>query len=132
MTVQPIDYGRFIKMADRLIARWGQVGTLSRPGSSGPSHNPGPAGPATTTPALFVVTSYDDDEVDGTRIKTTDKQVLVAVKRTVDGALVPLAFDPATTDSLIEADGGTPFKIIAVETIKPATVAVLHVLQVRR
>jgi hypothetical protein len=129
--IQPVDYERFVRMADRILARWGQVGTLQRPKTTGSGVNPIPAAPE-TTPALFAVLDFEADQIDGTRIKATDKQVYLAPARTVEGVLTPLGFTPATTDSLIEADGGAPLKIIGVETIKPASTVCLYVLQVRR
>lgn len=127
----PVDYERFVKMADRILARWGQVGTMSRPTSTGPAQNPVPGAPQTTS-ALFAVLDFEADQVDGTRIKATDKQVYLAPKRTVDGVLTPLGFAPSLAASLIEAEGGLPFKIIGIETIKPASVVCLYILQVRR
>lgn len=131
MTSQPVDYQRFVKMADRILARWGQVGTLQRPRTTGGQINPTPTTPLTTS-ALFAVLDFEADQIDGTRIKATDKQVYLAPARTADGVLTPLGFDPSTTDELIEAEGGKPFKIVSVETIKPASTVCLYILQVRR
>lgn len=124
MTVQPVDYGRFLAMADRLLTRWGQVGELSRATTSGgKSYNPTPGAPE-TTPARFALVDYRSDQIDGTRIKATDKQLYVSP--------VALGFEPTEGDAVKDALGASLGKVIAVETIRPATVTCLYILQVRR
>lgn len=124
MTVQPVDYGRFLALAERLLTRWGQVGELSRATTAGgPSYNPTPGAPQ-ATPARFALVDYRSDQIDGTRIKATDKQLYVSP--------VGLDFEPTEGDAVKDALGANLGKVIEVETIRPATVTCLYILQVRR
>lgn len=120
----PFDYTRPLSTANRLIERFGQLGHIERPGTpTGPKHNPTPGTP-TEHPARFVIIEFDKREVDGTRVLFTDKKVLMA-----PGSLT---IAPATTDTLVEADG-TTWKIIPpVQTLRPAETTLLYTLQVRR
>lgn len=124
MTTRPIDLARFLAMAKRALTRWGHVGTLSRPQTTGPASNPVPAAPLVSGGGLMVATDYEARDIDGTRIKVADKEVYLEAEG--------LSFDPSTTDLLLEPGNAKPFKIIAVETIKIRTTPVLHVLQCRR
>lgn len=123
MTDTRADPARFIAMAQRLLTRWGHVGTLSRPKTTGPSYNPTAARPETSD-ALMVATDYKADDIDGTRIKAADKEVYLAAEG--------LAFEPSTSDTLLEPGNSKPFKIIAVETVRIRTTPIIHVLQCRR
>ena len=117
------DYTRTLATANRLIERFGQLGAVRRPGTpTGPSYDPTPGTP-TYDPARFVITAYEARDVDGTRVLATDKKALVA-----PGTL-PSA--PGLADKLVEADG-TVWNIVDVETLKPATTALLHTVQVRK
>ena len=117
------DYSRPLATANRLIERFGQLGSIQRPGTpTGPKHNPTPGAP-TSHPARFVIVDYSSREIDGTRIKATDKKALMS-----PGSLT---IDPATTDRLVEADASS-WSIVGVETLRPATTTLLHTLQVRR
>lgn len=131
MTV-PVDYGRFLAMADRLLTRWGQVGELSRATTSGgKSYNPTPGAPE-TTPARFALVDYRSDQIDGTRIKATDKQLYVSPLAPGVEPPTAIGFEPTEGDAVKDALGASLGKVIAVETIRPATVTCLYILQVRR
>lgn len=123
MTVQPVDYGRFVAMAERLLIRWGQVGQLLKPTTTGPATNPTEGDPATTD-ARFAVVEFRSDLIDGTRIKSSDREIYMSP--------VGLGFAPSTQTEVVEAVGGKPWKVIAVETVKPASVVCLYVLHCRR
>lgn len=116
-----IDYARLAATALRLIERAGQSGQLRRPTFSGPKHTPVEGDPV-FFPAKFVITKFDQDEIDGTRVLATDKKALVAASGLVQ---------PALSDELLEADG-SKYRIAGVETLKPATTALVYVLTVRR
>lgn len=123
MTDTQVDPARFIAMAKRLLARWGHVGTLSRPTTTGPDFNP-TAGAPQTSDALMVATDYKAKDIDGTRIRMADKEVYLEAEG--------LEFSPSTSDTLLEPGNPKPFKIIAVETVRIRTTPIIHVLQCRR
>jgi hypothetical protein len=117
------DYSRMVATSNRLIERFGQLGSIQRPGTpTGPSYNPTPGTP-TSHAARFVITAYSSREVDGTRILTSDKKALIS-----PGSL---SIDPTMTDLLIEADGAS-WKIVDVETLRPAGTTLLYTAQVRK
>lgn len=120
---EPVDPARLLASGKRALDRWGHVGTLSRPQTTGPAQNPVAAAPL-TSPALMAATDYSSRDVDGARIKVADKLVYV------DPASV--TFPPSTTDTLLEPGNAQPFKIIAVEALKVRTTPVLYMLQCRR
>ncbi len=114
------DYGRFKATADRLLARFGQPGILRRPTASGTAYNP-TAGSPQDYACTLVVDAYSNRDVDGTRVRATDKKVLLAT-----GAL---AIEPATADKLVI--GGVEHTIERVEPLAPGGVTVMWTLQVR-
>jgi len=120
--IAPNDYLEDQADADELIAEFGQLGSLSRPTTTGPAHNP-VAGPPVTSPATFAVLDYEARQVDGTRIRATDKRVLIA--------MTGLTLDPGLTDTLVEADGSR-FKLVDLRPFRPAGVTVYIEAQVRR
>lgn len=126
----PPEVIRLLGTAERLIKKWGQLGDLERPTTTGPAHNPQP-GPPDKTKALFVVTEFQDRQIDGQRILETDKQVYLSVQRDVDGVMTPLGFAPAPDCQLIEADGGI-LNIVRVNAIKPGAHVLLYLIQCRR
>lgn len=112
------NYARAAKAAERLIARFGQAGTLRRPTDSGADYKSAPGAP-TNRPCKFVVLDYEAREIDGTRILETDKQAFYSGP------------EPLTSDELVEFDGKA-YKIKAVNQLKPATTVVYFDLQVCR
>lgn len=116
-------YADMLAMADEMIAEFGQLGAIRRPGvNNGTPHTPN-YGPPTNEPARFVMTAWSARDIDGTRIKAADRKALVAPGT--------LPADPTTSDLLVEANG-TPWKIVGVETLRPAEMTLLYTLQVRR
>lgn len=117
------DYSRTVETAERLITRYGQLGFIRRTGEpTGPDYDPTP-GVETEYAARFVVTEYDSREIDGSRIRASDKKVLLSVKG--------LTIDPTTSDLLVEHDGST-LSIVDADPLKPAETIVLWTLQARR
>lgn len=117
------DYSRPQATAERLIGRFGQTGAIRRPGTAtGPKHNSTPGTP-TDHAARFAILDFTAREVDGSRVLASDKKALVSP--------VGLEIDPTTSDSLVDA-GGSAWKIVGVETLRPAETTVLITLQVRK
>lgn len=115
------DYSRPKASADRLIAKFGQAGTLRRSTSTGPAYNPTAGAPADYA-CTFVVDSFKAFEVDGTRVKASDLKVLLA-----KGSL---AIEPSVSDKLLI--GGVAHTIVNVEPLAPGGVTVMWTLQCRR
>jgi len=121
--VSTFNYGAFVSMANKLIKEFGQVGSLRKPGAAtGPAYDPTP-GASVDRAAEFAITKFSAMEIDGTRVTSQDKKVLMSVNSLVD--------DPSTDEQLIEADG-TAWSIMNIDAIRPAEKTVLWVLQVRR
>lgn len=117
------DYGEDLADANEMIEEFGQAGFIRRKGATtGPAHNQ-TSGPPTNTPVTFVMVDYKNHEIDGTRILTTDRKVLLAV-----GTMTQ---DPTPADELVLADG-TPQKIINVSPLAPGGVTLLYEMQCRR
>lgn len=123
------NYAKTRGTAERLIARFGQVGAIRRetPGA-GPPYSPGPP-TVVNHPAKLVVTSFTAREIDGTRIRADDLKVLVAAEG--------LAVEPTTLDRVVEAQqvgspNGPSLAIVNVEPLSPAGMAVVFTLQCRR
>ena len=116
------DYAETKADADELIAEFGQAATLRRPGAStGDAWNP-TQGAATDYGCMVVVLSYDYREIDGTRILSTDKKVLLAK--------ASLSAEPATSDRLLIS--GAEHAIIDVQPLNPGGTVVLYQIQARR
>lgn len=113
-------YARPAATAGRLIARFGQSGILRRTINSGTSYDP--SGTSEDHACTFAVEVYRAFEVDGTRIRATDKKVLLS-----KGSL---AIEPATSDKLLI--GGVEHSIVNVEPLAPGGSAVMFTLQCRR
>jgi len=113
------DYTRTRATAERLIARFGQTGTIRRTTSTGPEWDP------TQTVAdyacIFAVMDYDKRDVDGTLIRQTDRKVYLST--------AVLALTPETSDSLVA--GGVPYSIIDVKPLSPAGTVVYYEVQAR-
>lgn len=117
------DYSRPLATANRLIERFGQTGAIRRLGAAtGPKHNPTPGAP-TNHVARFAILDFTAREIDGSRVLESDRKALVSP--------VGLAIDPTTSDTLVDA-GGASWKIVGVETLRPAETTVLITLQVRK
>lgn len=116
------DYARPLATANRLIARFGQDGVVRRiTTTGGTSYDPGEETP-TNYPARFVVTAFDNrTEVDGSRILSTDKKVLMAAD---------VETDPRSGDLLVCADGSI-LSVVDADPLKPAETVLLWTVQAR-
>lgn len=116
------NYAKTRGTAERLIARFGQVGAIRRetPGA-GPPYSPGPPTVADHA-ATLVVLDYENREIDGTRILATDKKVLIAAGG--------LAIEPGPADKVVI--GGAAHEVVDVKPLSPAGVVVLFEAQCRR
>lgn len=119
MTVA-FDYARTRATAERLIARFGQMGALRRMVSDNDPFNP--VITETDYPCTFAVLDYAKRDIDGTLIKQTDQQIYLSTK----GLIV----SPDVTDKIIV--GGVPFTIINIKPLSPAGTVVYYELQVRK
>jgi hypothetical protein len=117
------DYSGPLATADRLIEKFGQNGFHRIPSqATGPKHNPTPGEPI-DFPVRFAMVRYTAREIDGSRILATDRKALLSP--------VGLVEQPALSHGLVEANGVT-WKIVGVETLRPAETTVLITLQVRK
>lgn len=116
------DYSRPLATANRLIARFGQDGVVRRiTTTGGTSYDPGEETP-TNYPARFVVTAFDNrTEVDGSRILSTDKKVVMAAG---------LEIEPRAGDLLVCADGSI-LSVVDADPLKPAETVLLWTVQAR-
>lgn len=115
-----IDYARLGGRAAAIIAKFGATGqwTDVRRGEYDPDTGTSPDNSVTTdvTAAVF---DYDSHNIDGTRILTGDKQVL-------------LSGDVAGKPDDIFTWQGTAYRVISVKPLAPAGVNVITEWQVRR
>ncbi|WP_247996664.1 hypothetical protein [Brucella tritici] len=113
------NYGRSIAVANKLIDKFGQTGAIRRTETSGDPWDPGTSD--TDYPCTLVALDYDQKDVDGTLIKSTDKKVYVAV--------AGLPIQPTTTDKVII--GGVVSTIVEAKPLNPAGIIVYWQLQAR-
>ncbi|KAB2692563.1 hypothetical protein [Brucella intermedia] len=116
---QKFNYARSVKTADRLISKFGQTGAIRRTETSGDPWDPSTSD--TDYPCTLVALNYDQKDVDGTLIKSTDKKVYVAV--------AGLPIQPTTTDKVII--GGVVSTIVEAKPLNPAGTVVYWMLQAR-
>lgn len=116
------DYAKAARTAERLLRQFGATGAIRRQvAGAGSPYDPGE--PTTTDyPALMVVTAFSNREIDGQRILSTDRKVLVEPG---------VGIEPTTSDLLVTPDGAT-LTIVNVDLVRPATTTVLYKLQVRQ
>lgn len=94
-------YTRLQATAHRLIAKYGQAGTVTRITSPDPVEGGEPT--ETALPATLVPMTYDQRYIDGTNITTADRQIYISS--------VGLAIEPTVGD--IITAGGKTFHVIA-------------------
>ena len=115
------DYAKSAATADRLITRFGQAATLIRQVQiGGTDWNPTLADQSRD--CTIAVLDYENREIDGTRIQTGDKKVLVSA--------VGLSPEPTTVDRI--AISGEEHSVMSVKPLSPAGTVVLYEVQARR
>jgi len=113
-------YARLQATAERLIAKFGQVGAVRRSTQSGPSYDP--VMTDTDYACQLVVMNYEDREVDGTLILSTDKKLYVST--------AGLSITLERSDKIV-ADG-VAFSIEKLKPLSPAGLIVFYEIQGRR
>lgn len=113
------NYPRSVAVANKLIDKFGQTGAIRRTETSGDPWDPSTSD--TDYPCTLVALDYDQKDVDGTLIKSTDKKVYVATKG--------LPIQPTTTDKVII--GGAVSAIVQAKPLNPAGTVVYFELQAR-
>lgn len=114
------DYARARSTAERLLARFGQSGTIRRLVKSGTSYDP------VLTPADYACTlvdlDYDERQVDGSLIKRGDRMVYLST--------AGFTIRPELSDKVLI--GGVEHAIMNVMPLAPSGTTVFFQLQARR
>lgn len=115
------DYADVANEAAEIIAEFGNAGTLTQvvAGTYNPATGAVEGGTTTVTTVNCCVFDFDDAVIDGTRIISGDKRVIMAA-----GAI------PKPDDTFTWM--GTVHRVIATKQLSPAGVNVLTEMQVRR
>jgi hypothetical protein len=115
------DYAKTVDTARRLLGRFGQTIKIEREigGEQDPVTGIITPGTLKTFSVLGVFENYDVKEIDGTRIQTNDRRLIV------DGTVEPLM-----TDRIV-AGGESLGVIVGITPIMPADKAVIYMLQIR-
>lgn len=120
------EYDKFAALALRLIKRKGVDVQLRRAGATVVPDPDKPwlteAGAPATETVRAVFDEYEQRVVDGTIIHQGDQKVLIAA--------ASLATPPSMRDAIVR--DGEVWMVLAVDIIKPAELAILYQLQVRR
>ena len=113
-------YARMATMAEDLLAKRGQAIKITR---SGDTVDPVTGEVTVDDDVVYepngVLTSYTNIEVDGTRIKTGDRRLII------DATVEPKMADRPEID-------GLEWTVVSVESINPAGTPVAYKVQVRR
>lgn len=114
------DYARARAMAERLIAKFGQIGSVKRMSSPDPVY--GGDGTETAYTAKLVPMAYKVNEIDGTVILNGDVQLYIS---SVDLAITPIPGD--LTDC-----NGKSYRIIKSDpNLYDGVTPVVHICQAR-
>lgn len=124
-----MDYSKFAQVANQLLSKFGGSATLTH--KVGGTYNPATSiAPVTTVVdnvkvAMFPYSSIGrpgDQMIDGSMIHAGDLQVFMSP--------TGVTADPQAADQLTV--GGVTYTVVAAKNYKPAEVAVLYELQVRK
>jgi hypothetical protein len=114
-------YARLAGTASRLLSKFGATVSVSR--SVGRIINPVTGaitpGSVTTLTAKGIVQRYSDGLIDDTRIKDSDRLLIL------DNSFEPLLTDRPQVD-------GQQWNIVDIKSVKPAALTVVYFVQVRR
>lgn len=115
------NYGKSRNTANRLIDKFGAPGAILRY----PDYDP--------DPCLVAAISYENRQIDGTRIRQTDRYMIVAATKP-DGSLLssPVA-EQDRIRAIINADTGETqdYEIIKCDPLSPAGQIVMYEIQAR-
>ncbi len=114
------DYARSRATAERLIAKFGTAGAIRRAVKTGPDYDPEIT--ETDYPCTLVTLEYDDRDIDGTLVLSTDKKIYVSTQG--------LSITIEKSDRVI-ADGKA-YVIERLKPLSPAGIVVLWEVQGRR
>lgn len=115
------DYAPLAAAAVEMLTTYGRAATLRRVGpGNGPAHNPGEV--TTNYTCTAFVSRFRAREIDGQRILSTDKLVLIAPD---------VATEPKPGDLIVETDGSI-LTVVDSTPVKPAGTVLLHRVQARR
>jgi hypothetical protein len=114
-------YTSMAATASRLLKKFGMTITIKRTtgGSISPVTGAVVAGSTASYTPQGLVQRYRDDQVDGTRILSSDRLVIV------DNTVEPLTTDKITLSS-------QDWSIIDVKESKPSTIGIVYFIQARR
>lgn len=114
-------YTRMAATASKLLDKYGADVSVVRveSGSVDPVTGVVTEGNTLTLKAKGLINKFDDKLIDGTRIKASDRVLIM------NNAFVPLMTDRPTV-------GGQNWTIVEVNTVQPANVPVVYMVQVRR
>ncbi len=120
------DYTKSAATAERLLQKFGQDVTLSRPSTSAPTYDPAtgvstPAAPATYA-GRGAVFDYKQTDVNQTLVQAGDQRLYLSPAS-------PMV-EPATSDTVTLANGKT-YSIVRGGEVNPAGTVVLYDLQLR-
>ena len=105
----------------RLLTKFGTTVTITR--TTGQSIDPvtGVVTPGTTAnlSTTGLLKKYPDDLMDGTRIMTGDRSLILSNE-----------VEPLLTDNPVI--GGESWSVVSIETVKPTSVALVYFVQVRK
>ncbi|MFT4184435.1 MAG: hypothetical protein QM636_21245 [Rhizobium sp.] len=114
------DYDRMRATAERLIAKFGQTGSLRRIANAGPDYDPVQTSAAFA--CLLVDLDHSEAHVADTLIQRGDRMVYLSTEG--------LSITPTLADRLVI--GGVEHAIVDVQPLSPGGTVVLWQLQVRR
>ena len=117
------NYARMAATATRLLTRFGGPLQLVRvlPGAYDPATDTLSGGSETSHTVTGAKFDYEQDDIDGTVIRKGDQRAYIAPT----AAVTPQTGDVLTID-------GEQWNVVASRPLKPASVIVLHDVQVRR
>ena len=113
------DYAEMRDVAEELIAEFGMSGAIRRSTQSGPSYDP--VVTDTDYACQLVVMNYEDREVDGSLILSTDKKLYIST------AGLPITLE--RSDKIV-ADG-VAYSIEKLKPLSPAGIVVFYEIQGR-
>ena len=109
------DYSNIVATAKSLVDRFGKTLILVTTTTTGEVWNPTVV--ESETNIIGVVTSFKTNQIDGTLIKATDKQILTYNEVKVNEAI---------------KDGVISYNVVNVDVVAPANDTILYKVQVRK